>query len=164
MYNPQVLILSALVATAAAAPAPEPEAEPHGFYGHVGHGYHGPPCKHVLEEKTKEVCYYEPEKKCETKTTTYKVITGYEKGECKEVEVCKNSPYGHHGYGRRAAAPHYGYVECEKETKEICEQVPTIEEKTVDHEICHYEPKKVCEEKTFQVPTLACEEAEEEAE
>merc|ERR1712226_1752449 len=83
-----VLLLVSLVATALAAPSAK--AGPHGFYGHV---YHGPPCTHVLVEKTKEVCYYEPEKKCETKTSTYKVITGYEKGDCKEVEVCKHPPW-----------------------------------------------------------------------
>ena len=153
----QVLLLPSLVATALAAPSAK--AGPHGFYGHV---YHGPPCTHVLVEKTKEVCYYEPEKKCETKTSTYKVITGYEKGECKEVEVCKHPLWRR----RRAAEPkaHYGYIECEKETKEVCKQEPVVEEKTEDHELCHFTPKKVCEEKTFKVPTLACEEEEKEEE
>merc|ERR1739842_80165 len=56
----------------------------------------GPPCKHAFVEETKEVCHIEPEKVCETKTRTYKVITGYEDGECKEIEVCK-FPGFHHG-------------------------------------------------------------------
>merc|ERR1711971_903980 len=82
--------------------------------------------KHAFVEETKEVCYIEPEKVCETKTRTYKVITGYEDGECKEIEVCK-FPGFHHG--KRSAEPH-GYVECEKETKEVCKKEPVVEEKT----------------------------------
>merc|ERR1712110_558033 len=135
----QAFILTSMLAAAAfAAPSAEPKADAYGFYGH--HVYHGPPCKHAFVEETKEVCHIEPEKVCETKTRTYKVITGYEDGECKEIEVCK-FPGFHHG--KRSAEPH-GYVECEKET-------------TKEFEICHLEPKKVCEEKTFKVPTLDCE-------
>merc|ERR1712001_738959 len=129
----QAFILTSMLAAAAfAAPSAEPKADAYGFYGH--HVYHGPPCKHAFVEETKEVCHIEPEKVCETKTRTYKVITGYEDGECKEIEVCK-FPGFHHG--KRSAEPH-GYVECEKE------------------------PKKVCEEKTFKVPTLDCETEEKE--
>merc|ERR1712172_81226 len=135
-----------MVAAAFAAPSAEPKAEAYGFYGHVYH--HGPPCKHAFVEETKEVCHIEPEKVCETKTHTYKVITGYEDGECKEIEVCK-FPGFHHKKRSAEPNPHYGHiVECEKETKEF--------------EICHLEPKKVCEEKTFKVPTLDCEEEEKE--
>merc|ERR1712226_176309 len=103
-----VLLLVSLVATALAAPSAK--AGPHGFYGHV---YHGPPCTHVLVEKTKEVCYYEPEKKCETKTSTYKVITGCEK---ETKEVCKQEPV----------------VEEKTEDHELCHFTPkkVCEEKT----------------------------------
>merc|ERR1712172_432636 len=141
----QVFVLASMVAAAFAAPSAEPKAEAYGFYGH--HVYHhGPPCKHAFVEETKEVCHIEPEKVCETKTHTYKVITGYEDGECKEIEVCK-FPGFHHKERSAEANPHYGHiVECEKE------------EKTKEFEICHLEPKKVCEEKTFKVPTLDCEE------
>ena len=85
------------------------------------------------------------------------MITGYEKGECKEVEVCK------HAYWKREAEAeaHYGYVECEKEMKEVCKQEPVVEEKSEDREYCKFMPKKVCEEKTFKVPKLVCEEIEE---
>merc|ERR1712105_114328 len=131
----------------------------HGYHGH-GHGYIVSPCTHTLEEVEKEICHLEPEKKCETKTHTYKVITGYEKGECKEIEVCKH-PLHH----KREASPHgYGYIKCEKEKKEICKQKPTVEEKSKDHELCRLEPKKVCEMKTVKVPKLVCEEAEEKEE
>ena len=36
-----------------------------------------------------------------------------------------------------------------------------VEEKSKDFELCHLEPNKVCEEKTFKIPTLHCEEEEE---
>merc|ERR1712088_682346 len=104
------ILTSMLAAAAFAAPSAEPKADAYGFYGH--HVYHGPPCKHAFVEETKEVCHFEPEKVCETKTRTYKVITGYEEGECKEIEVCK-FPGFHHK--KRSAEPH-GYIECEKET------------------------------------------------
>merc|ERR1712037_357339 len=54
------------------------------------------------------------------------------------------------------------HIECEKETKEVCKKEPVVEEKSKDFELCHLEPKKVCEEKTFKVPTLDCEEEEKE--
>merc|ERR1712110_277166 len=153
----QAFILTSMLAAAAfAAPSAEPKADAYGFYGH--HLYHGPPCKHAFVEETKEVCHIEPEKVCETKTRTYKVITGYEDGECKEIEVCK-FPGFHH---KRSADPHYGHIECEKQTKGVCKKEPVVEEKTKEFELCHLEPKKVCEEKTFKVPTLDCEEEEEE--
>merc|ERR1712038_1456618 len=159
-YNMQAFVLASMMVTlASSAPSAEPEADPgYGFYGH--HVYHGPPCKPAFVEETKEVCHIEPEKVCETKTRTYKVITGYEDGECKEIEVCK-FPGFHH---KRSAEPHYGHIECEKETKEVCKKEPVVEEKSKDFELCHLEPKKVCEEKTFKIPTLHCEEEEEEEE
>ena len=90
------------------------------------------------------------------------MITGYEKGDCKEVEVCK------HAYWKREAVAEahyghkdYGYVECEKEMKEVCKQEPVVEEKSKDREYCKFMPKKVCAEKTFKVPKLVCEEIEE---
>merc|ERR1711973_340365 len=97
----QAFILASMMVTlASSAPSAEPEADPgYGFYGH--HVYHGPPCKPAFVEETKEVCHIEPEKVCETKTRTYKVVTGYEDGECKEIEVCK---FPHHKR-RRSASP-----------------------------------------------------------
>merc|ERR1712227_70969 len=159
-YNMQAFVLASMMVTlASSAPSAEPEADPgYGFYGH--HVYHGPPCKHAFVEETKEVCHIEPEKVCETKTRTYKVITGYEDGECKEIEVCKFPGFHHR---KRSAEPH-GYIECEKETKEVCKKEPVVEEKSKDFEICHLEPKKVCEEKTLKIPTLDCEEEEEKEE
>ena len=43
----------------------------------------------------------------------------------------------------------------------VCKKEPVVEEKSKDFELCHLEPKKVCEEKTFKIPTLHCEEEEE---
>ena len=68
-----------------------------------------------------------------------------------------------HAYWKREAEAEarYGYVECEKEMKEVCKQEPVVEEKSEDREYCKFMPKKVCEEKTFKVPKLVCEEIEE---
>merc|ERR1712004_575246 len=115
-YNMQAFVLASMMVTlASSAPSAEPEADPgYGFYGH--HVYHGPPCK--------------PAFVCETKTRTYKVVTGYEDGECKEIEVCK---FPHHKRRRSAEPePHYGvkFIECEKETKEVCKKEPVVEEKS----------------------------------
>ena len=38
------------------------------------------------------MCRIELEKSCTTETKTFTKITGFEKGDCKEIEVCK---YGH---------------------------------------------------------------------
>merc|ERR1712024_248478 len=65
--------------------------------------------------------------------------------------------YGHHVY--HGPPCKHAFVE---ETKEVCKKEPVVEEKTKEFELCHLEPKKVCEEKTFKVPTLDCEEEEEE--
>ena len=99
---------------------------------------------------------------CETKTQTYKVVTGYEDGECKEIEVCKFPGFHHRRRRSAEPGPHYGHIECEKETKEVCKKEPVVEEKSKDFELCHIEPEKVCEEKTIKVPTLDCEEEEKE--
>merc|ERR1739838_1153688 len=95
---------------------------------------------------TKELCHLEPERVCETKTIPLGVkITGVEK-ECKEVDVCA---YGHHFYG------------CAKTVKkEICHPGPVKEEITKDVELCKLQPKKVCVEKEFKVPTVKCGEPE----
>jgi len=131
------------------------------FFGRGHGGYSGhrvPHCIHQLEEVEREVCRYEPERMCETKTQTYKVITGYEKGDCKEIEVCRPSFY------HKREASGYGYIECEKEKKEVCKREPTIEEKEKEYEVCRYERKEVCEMKTVKVPQLLCEDIEEKKE
>merc|ERR1712059_117490 len=155
----KVIALLATVALVAGVPVADPD--PYGYgYGHV---YHAPVlCKHSLETITKELCRLEPEKVCETKTKTYTKITGFEKGDCKEIEVCKAPVWRK----RRAADPH-GYIvpACEKETKEICRTVPTTEEVSKDLEWCYYKPKKVCKDVEVKVPKVDCggEAAEEDA-
>ena len=76
--------------------------------------------------------------------------------------MCKY-PIGHWRRRREAArkGKHYGFgyvahAECEKGTKEVCNQEPVVEEKTQEHDLCRYEPKKECEEKTVKVPKLVC--------
>merc|ERR1712010_343052 len=135
------------------------------LHGHVGYHvelHHLPPppiCKLEFEKVTKEFCHLKPKRVCETKTHEYKVVTGHEKGDCKEIEVCK--PLHH----RRRRSPHgflHGhpvpYHECEKEKKEVCNVVPTVEEKSDEVNVCHIEPEKVCEDKELEVAKHVCEE------
>merc|ERR1711936_569031 len=56
------------------------------------------------------------------------------------------------------------YHECEKEKKEVCAVVPTVEEKSDEVEHCHIEPEKVCEEKEVEVPKHVCEDEDSDAE
>merc|ERR1711926_45612 len=113
-YNMQAFVLASMMVTlASSAPSAEPEANPgYGFYGH--HIYHGPPCKPAFVEETKEVCHIEPEKVCETKTRTYKVVTGYEDGECKGIEVCKKEPV--------VEEKSKDFELCHLEPKKVCEE------------------------------------------
>ena len=136
------------------------------------HGYHHgpiiayahPKCTKTLEKVTKELCRIELEKSCTTETKTFTKITGFEKGDCKEIEVCKHG-HGecifslvcirnnkillqgfpiHHGYhGKRSASPGYIVPKCEKVTKEICKKVPVKEEVSKDIDLCTRTPKKV---------------------
>merc|ERR1711993_37056 len=113
----------------------------HGYYHH---GYHHPhvKCTRVLETITKNLCRYDVEKECVTKTKTFVKITGYEDTDCKEIEVCKHALPYHHGpfYHKRAAEaeadPHGYYVKCEKEMKTVCKKKPVTEEVSKDFELC----------------------------
>merc|ERR1711910_87995 len=136
-------------------------------YFHPGyHGYHHPlvKCERVVETVTKKLCRIEVEKECVTKTKTFKKITGYEDGDCKEIEVCKHALPYHHGYLHKREAeadPHHPYyVECEKETKEVCKKEPVIEEVSKDFELCRPKPSEVCEDKEIKVPSVVCGEPE----
>merc|ERR1711875_133882 len=122
-----------------------------------GYGYHGyhhpPPC--VKEHETIKVsaCKLVPEKACTTETVKIgEKITGFEKGDCKEIEVCK-PVYGYHGHiGKREAEPGYVHAPCEKVTKEICKSVPVKADISKDIESCTEIPKEVCEEVEKVVP------------
>merc|ERR1712055_1218824 len=93
----------------------------HGYYHGYHHGpilaYAHPKCTKTLETVTKELCRIELEKSCTTETKTFTKITGFEKGDCKEIEICKDVDL------------------CSRTPKEVCE----------DKEI--KVPKIVCEEK-----------------
>merc|ERR1711973_186923 len=56
-------------------------------FGHHGYGYplHG--CKRELKAEMKKFCSIKYEKECTTETKTFTKITGFEKGDCKEIEV-----------------------------------------------------------------------------
>jgi len=132
-------------------------------FGHHGYGYplHG--CKRELKAEMKKFCSIKYEKECTTETKTFTKITGFEKGDCKEIEVCKfgYGPVGPYGYHKRSAQPHgYAVPECEKEMKEVCKKVPVKEEVSKEFELCRPAPKEECEEREIKVPTLNCEEKE----
>ena len=46
-----------------------------------------------MEKVTRKFCKLEFEKTCTVETKTFTKITGYEKGECKEIEVCKHGKH-----------------------------------------------------------------------
>merc|ERR1719153_107969 len=156
----QFLVLLASLSAVLCSPAR------HGYYHGYHHGpilaYAHPKCTKTLETVTKELCRIELEKSCTTETKTFTKITGFEKGDCKEIEICKHGDHGYHG--KRSAAPAHGYhvPECEKETKEICKRVPVKEEVSKDIDLCSRTPKEVCEDKEIKVPKIVCEEKKEE--
>merc|ERR1712221_45518 len=84
-------------------------------YGHIG--YHPAPCVKELETIKATACKLVPEKTCSTETVKIgEKITGFEKGECKEIEVCK---------------PVNGDVSkdiesCTEVAKEVCEEVDKV--------------------------------------
>ena len=67
-----------------------------GYSGHRGFTSYGQAlyskpkkCKQEVETITRKWCKLEYEKTCTTETKAFTKITGYEKGDCKEVEYCK---------------------------------------------------------------------------
>merc|ERR1712183_92659 len=128
----------------------------------VGYGHHlpylHPKCKEEVETITKKFCRVEIERTCTMETIKLGVkITGYEKGECKEVTHCLPT-HGYHGKREAVADPGYGHLGCEKVTQEICQQVPVTEEVSEDVEVCKGTPKEVCEDVEVKVPKIKCEE------
>jgi len=125
------------------------------LYAHHPVLYHHttPLCQTTVEARTIETCHLEPEKVCETKPQTYVQITGYEKQDCKEVEVCKPV------FRQRRSADPLTYVlpACEKATQEICNHVPKTEEVTKDLEFCRINHKKVCRNIEVNIPKVDCE-------
>merc|ERR1712168_477006 len=127
-------------------------AGPSRYYGY------GPKCSKELETITVKLCRLEFEKSCTTETKVVGDKVSYEKGECKEVEVCKPvhfvPRYGH--FGKRSADASY-VQDCEKETKEVCKQVPVKTPVEKEIETCVSTPKEVCEDVERKVPKLVCE-------
>jgi hypothetical protein len=132
-----------------------------GFYGFRAHG---PACTKELETIMATVCRLEGDEACTTETKVVGENLTYEKGECKEIEVCKPvhfiPKFGPHYRKREAeaeASSGYGHTECEKETKEICKQVPVKTPVEKEVEICTTTPKQVCEEVERKAPKVTCE-------
>ena len=85
-----------------------------------------PNCKPELRSVKREFCRVKVEKDCKTEKKTFNRLAGYEKGECREVEICKFSP-----------GP------CTAETRKVCEQRPVMEQVSKDIEFCVPKPVKV---------------------
>merc|ERR1711915_73218 len=121
---------------------------------------HGPKCSRELESITVKACRLEFDKDCTTETKVVGDKVSYEKGECKEIEVCKPvhfvPRYGLYGKRSADADASYGH-ECEKETKEVCKQVPVKTPVEKEIETCVSTPKEVCEDVERKVPKLVCE-------
>merc|ERR1711910_19611 len=146
-----VTLIGATLGIALSGPAPG--------YGH--HGYHHPaPCLKEVETIKVTACKLVPDKTCSTETVKIgEKITGFEKGDCKEIEVCKLGYHGFHGYhGKRSAEADPGYVHapCEKVTKEVCKSVPVKADINKDIESCTEVAKEVCEEVDKIVPKVTC--------
>ena len=99
-------------------------------------------CVKEVDTITRKWCKLEYEESCTTETKPFTKITGYEKGECKDIEYCKPRYSGHHGY-RGKRSPGYGSTTCEKVVKEVCKQVPVKEEASRQVEKCTRTPKEV---------------------
>merc|ERR1712228_559248 len=97
----------------------------------AGSGYIRPHCTKALEKITVKKCRLDYTEEWSTATKEVGQRISYEKGECKEIEVCKPvhfvPKYGpRRHYGKREAEASYGpHVECEKTSKEVCEDVET---------------------------------------
>merc|ERR1719292_86387 len=124
-----------------------------------GHLHHSPCIKEPSTIKVTE-CKLVPDKTCSTETVKIgEKITGFENGDCKEIEVCKLGYRGFHGYhGKRSAEADPGYVHapCEKVTKEVCKSVPVKADINKDIESCTEVAKEVCEEVDKIVPKVTC--------
>merc|ERR1739844_424430 len=100
-------------------------------------------------------CKLVPDKSCSTETVKIgEKITGFEKGDCKEIEVCKYGYRGYHGKRSADAEPGYVHAPCEKVTKEVCKSVPVKADVNKDIESCTEVPKEVCEEVDKVVPKV----------
>merc|ERR1712126_254985 len=131
----------------------------------AGAGYIRPHCTKALEKITVKKCRLEYTEECSTATKEIGQRISYEKGECKEIEVCKPvhfvPKYGlRPHYGKREAEAKAGYaphVECEKTTKEVCKQVPVKTPVEKEFETCTRVPKEVCEDVETSAPKVTCE-------
>merc|ERR1711872_415288 len=129
----------------------------------AGSGYIRPHCTKALEKITVKKCRLDYTEGCSTATKEVGQRISYEKGECKEIEVCKPvhfvPKYGHrHHYGKSEAEASYGpHVECEKTTKEVCKQFPVKTPVEKEFETCTRIPKEVCKDVETSVPKVTCE-------
>merc|ERR1711872_304755 len=131
----------------------------------AGSGYIRPHCTKALGKITVKKCRLDYTEECSTATKEVGQRISYEKGECKEIEVCKPvhfvPKYGpRHHYGKREAEAEASYgphVECEKTTKEVCKQVPVKTPVEKEFETCTRIPKEVCEDVETSVPKVTCE-------
>ena len=124
-------------------------------------------CTREVETITRKWCKLEYEKTCTTETKAFTKITGYERGDCKEVEFCMPDygKYGnvvakkklmfisgypsHHGYRGKRSPGYNASAGCEKVSKEVCKRVPVKEEANREVEKCTRSPKEVSRRNPF---------------
>ena len=132
-----------------------------GHFPHPGHGYHGRRCSKELVKITAMKCKLDHDEECTTETKVVGDKVTYEKGECKNVEVCEPVHFvPRHVFKRAAEADaDYGYAHppCEKVMKEICKREPIKTPVEKEVEICTLTPKEVCEEVETTAAKLTCE-------
>merc|ERR1712126_555525 len=128
----------------------------------AGAGYIRPHCTKQLETITVKKCRLEYDEACESESKVVGQRVTYEKGDCKEVEVCKPAvfvtKYGlHRHFGKREAEPGYVHTECEKVTKEVCKQVPVKTDVGKEFEKCTKTPKECARMLRPASPKVTCE-------
>merc|ERR1712106_48737 len=133
----------------------------------TGYGHKPAPCTTQLVSLPSHTCKVEYDKTCIVRRKAVEHVSGYAKGECKQVvkEKCYRRVHvphsrAHGHYHKRSADPS-GYDDpeiCDVTKKVVCEQVPIIEEVVKDVEICESAPREVCRNTEVFVPKVTCEE------
>merc|ERR1712106_188121 len=128
-----------------------------------GYGPKPPLCSTQLVSLPRHTCTVEYDKTCTVQPRAVEHVSGYVKGECKQVvnEKCYRRVRVHHSYyqsrhHRRSAEPS-GYGDrdfCKVNKRVICEKVPIIEEVVKDVETCESIPREVCKDTEVFVPKV----------
>merc|ERR1712168_1463945 len=95
----------------------------------AGAGYLRPHCTKELETITVKKCRLEYDESCASESKVIGQRVTYEKGDCKEVEVCKPAvfvpKYGlHHRYGKREADPGMSTLSAKRSPRRFANRFP----------------------------------------